>query len=100
VIRKLDALSVNGLSVAPMTNRTIAAQVLECLHALHVAGRRPSLAGLVRRTGVPAVRVADALADLGARGFVDPGRVRLTLAGFAVAHALKVKTERSGAVAA
>jgi DNA-binding IclR family transcriptional regulator len=70
-----------------MTNRN-AVDALTVLHDLHVEGRAPTLMQLVRRTGIAAADVVRAVDQLAAQGLVDPARLRLTLFGFAAAHAL------------
>jgi hypothetical protein len=64
------------------------AVVLTCLLARARAGRRTSVAALARALGIGLGDSHDRLVALDRAGLVDAGRVRLTLAGFAVAVCL------------
>jgi Mn-dependent DtxR family transcriptional regulator len=73
-------------------------QALAVLFAVYdlAAADMPADAGrLAERVGLSKVAVADVLIHLERRGLVDAGKVRLTIRGLAIAHALTEHARRN-----
>ncbi len=77
-----------------MTNATLQAAVLQHLYELAAATQRPNVRCIAEGVGARLAPVADALSALHVAGLVDATRLRLTLAGLAVAVAMRAQARR------
>jgi hypothetical protein len=75
--------------VPPMNTRTLSSHVLKALAAAQSEGRTSSLETLTEDLRVRRTDIRRTVSALHREGYVDALRMRLTLAGFAIAHSLR-----------